>query len=124
MVFFQMSDGRPDPYIGPPQLVLMGLPSSVPTHTAVESDGVKPTIQASLLSLVSPSCAVPVLDADSRPPASACPREYAAMGFIAEIALLATSSEMRFSPVLSEEPASNSTWPSAFTTFWMKCGLR
>ena len=43
---------------------------SVPTHTAVDSDGVKPTIQASRLAPVSPSWLVPVLAADGRPPAS------------------------------------------------------
>ena len=49
--------------------------SGVPIHTAVDSDGVYPTIQASLFNPVSPSCVVPVFDADGRPPASACPRE-------------------------------------------------
>src|SRR5579875_2332012 len=76
MVDFQMSDGRPEPYTGPPHLFTSGWsPCTVPTHTAVDSDGVYPTIQASLLASVSPSCVVPVLAADGRPPARLWPRE-------------------------------------------------
>jgi hypothetical protein len=51
------------------------LSETVPTHTAVDSDGVYPTIQASLLDLVSPNCTVPVFAADARPPARLWPRE-------------------------------------------------
>ena len=41
MVAFQMSDGRPEPYTGPPPLFTSGcVPAVVPTHTAVDSDGV------------------------------------------------------------------------------------
>ncbi len=92
----------------------------MPTHTAVDSDGVYPTIQASLLDPVSPSWAVPVFDADGRPPASACPLEYAAMGCIAAVVLSATASSTTFSPV--GEPRSSSTLPSAVTTFCTKYG--
>ncbi|PQM49704.1 hypothetical protein C1Y40_00069 [Mycobacterium talmoniae] len=76
MVAFQMSDGMLDPYTGDPHLFTSGWsPSTVPTHTAVDSDGVYPTIQASLLAPVSPSWVVPVLAADARPPARLWPRE-------------------------------------------------
>ncbi len=62
----------------PPHLFSSGLvPSVVPTQTAVDSDGVKPTIQASRLAPVSPSWLVPVLAADGRPPARSWPLEYA-----------------------------------------------
>ncbi|COW22269.1 Uncharacterised protein [Mycobacterium tuberculosis] len=47
----------------------------MPTHTAVDNDGVYPTIQASLFAVVSPNCVVPVLAAESRPPARLWPRE-------------------------------------------------
>jgi len=51
-----------------PQAALMiGSRSSVPIHTAVESCGVYPTIQASELLTSSRPC-VPVLTATSRPP--------------------------------------------------------
>ena len=56
----------------PPEAVKIGpAPSAVPTHTAVASCGVAPTIQASLFWPVSPIWEVPVFAADSRPPASA-----------------------------------------------------
>ncbi len=123
IVFFQMSDGRPEPYTGDPHLFFSGwVPSVVPTQTAVDSDGVKPTIQASRLSPVSPSWLVPVLAADGRPPARSWPLEYAAIGCIAAVTLSATALSMRCSPELSLVAASNSTWPSAFTTFCTKCG--
>jgi hypothetical protein len=48
----------------------IGLLLSVPTQTAADTCGVKPTIQASLFWPVSPSWAVPVFDADCRPSAS------------------------------------------------------
>mgnify|MGYP003504454618 CR=1 FL=1 len=44
-------------------------PPVLPTQTAVDSDGVYPTIQASRLAPESPSWLVPVLAADARPPA-------------------------------------------------------
>ena len=99
------------------------MPSVVPTHTAVDSDGVKPTIHASRLAPVSPSWLVPVLAADGRPPARAWPLEYPAIGCIAAMTLSATSLSMRCSPLLSSWPASKSTSPSALTTFCTKCGL-
>ena len=41
IVDFQMSDGSPEPYTGPPPLFTRGcVPAVVPTHTAVDSDGV------------------------------------------------------------------------------------
>lgn len=56
IVDFQMSDGRVEPHTGEPHLFTSGLLSCVvPTHTAVDSDGVNPTIHASLLAPVSPS---------------------------------------------------------------------
>src|SRR5512144_2481267 len=118
-----MSDGSPDPYTGEPHLFSSGLvPSVVPTHTAVDNDGVKPTIQASRLASVSPSWLVPVLAADVRPPARLWPLEYPAIGCIAEVTLSATALSMRCSPELSWVDASKSTWPSEFTTFCTKCG--
>ena len=86
----------------PPHWLKMALVlSSVPTHTAVESCGVAPSIQASLFRPVSPSWAVPVLAAEGRPPASCAPLEYAAMGSMAYSRLSATCSETRRSPLLS-----------------------
>src|SRR5271163_4344875 len=79
--------------------------------------------QMSLSASVSPSWVVPVLDADGRPPARLCPREYPAIGCIADVTLSATSLGIRCSPELSELVASNSTFPSALTTFCTKCGL-
>jgi len=96
IVDFQISDGRVDPHTGEPHLLTKGLlPWVVPTHTAVASDGVKPTIHASLLAPVSPSCVVPVLAAEGRPPARLWPFEYPAMGCIAEVTLSATALSMR-----------------------------
>ncbi|EUA56558.1 putative penicillin-binding protein 1 [Mycobacterium xenopi 4042] len=41
MVAFQMSDGKLDPHTGEPHLLTSGLsPRTVPTQTAVDSDGV------------------------------------------------------------------------------------
>src|SRR5581483_405174 len=76
IVDFQMSDGSVEPHTGEPHLFTSGLLSCVvPTHTAVDSDGVNPTIHASLFAPVSSSCGVPVLAADTRPPARPCPLE-------------------------------------------------
>ena len=77
------------------------MPSVVPTHTAVDNDGVNPTIQASRLAPVSPSWFVPVFAPDGRPPARLWPFEYPAIGCIAAITLSATFFGMRCSPSLS-----------------------
>ncbi|CAM3246493.1 hypothetical protein RHDE110596_23520 [Prescottella defluvii] len=120
IVSFQMSDGSPAPYTAPPPLVSMGLLSAVPTQTAVDSDGVNPTIHASLFEPVSPNCAVPVLAADARPPARPWFREYAAIGTIAWVTVSAMGGSIRCSP--SDGGRSSSTWPSASTTFCTKYG--
>lgn len=99
---------------------MIAVPSGVPTHTAVDSDGVYPTIQASLFRPVSPSWVVPVFAADGRPPASACPREYAAIGCIACVTLSATAGSRRCSP--GDAGRSSSTSPSALTTRCTKYG--
>src|SRR5689334_18181734 len=105
-----MSDGRPEPYTGEPHLFTSGLvPSVVPTHTAVDSDGVKPTIHASRLASGSPRWLVPVLAADGRPPARLWPLDQPAIGCIAGVTLSATALSMRCSAGLSWVDASKST---------------
>ena len=74
----------------PPHWLKMGeVLSAVPTHTATESCGVPPIIQASLLLPESPICAVPVLAIDGRPPAKVL-FDQPAIGCIASMTLSAT----------------------------------
>ena len=93
MKSFQALPGRSRPYSGLPYASTIGLVElPLPTHTAVLTCGVKPTIQASLLP---PLClptwmpSVPVFAADGRPPASASP-DHAAIGSRVIVTSLAT----------------------------------
>ena len=91
----------------------------MPTHTAVEIDGVKPTIHASLFWPSTEDCTVPVFAATGRPPESGIP-EWSATGSIASTTLRASCWLIRVSP--AGAPASKSTRPSAVVTRLTRCG--
>ena len=93
----------------------------MPTQTAVEIDGVNPTIQASLFCPSTDDCTVPVLAPTGRPPASGSP-EWSATCSIDSVTLRASCWDMRCSP--AGAPASNSTRPSAVVTRLTRCGRR
>src|SRR5882757_32954 len=105
--------------MGVPYDVLIGELSLVPTHTAVEMDGVKPTVQASLFCPRIRLCVVPVLVATGRPPYSGMSEELATLT-IDSVTLRATCGSIRCSPRLL--PPSKSTRPSAVSTLLIMCG--
>src|SRR5579875_3748884 len=86
----QVWPGRSAPYSGKPAELKIGSLYPLPTHTAVLTCGVKPTIHASLLfGEFGPTPSVPVFAADGRPAASASP-DHAAIGSKVSVTSLAT----------------------------------
>ena len=95
----QIEPGSMRPNTGRPCAFLIGSLVSVPTHTAVDTVGVKPTIQASLFWLFRLGCCtVPVLPACARPPATAIAPDVGT-AFIDSVTLRATCCGTACSPV-------------------------
>ncbi len=91
---------------------------SLPIQTAVEIDGVNPTIQASELS--SPWPWVPVLLATGRSP-SRLRREYSATPSMEKVVSLATSAGMACVPVSTTASGDTMTPPDASVTCDTMC---
>ncbi len=104
----------------PPQLLTMASPFGVPTHTAVDSDGVYPTIQASLFRPVSPSWVVPVFDATGGPPGQRVTARIRGDRHHGLRDVVGDRESIRDSP--GEEGRSSSTSPSAVSTRCTKNG--
>ena len=86
----QIDPGSIRPKIGRPAEFWIGSLRSVPTHTAVEIEGVYPTVHASLFWPLIVGCwTVPVFAATTRPSESAI-RELPATSSIASVTLRAT----------------------------------